>query len=94
MFFAALCFDKPDALDLRLATRAEHLAFLEKHVAQVKLGGPFLDSAQKPVGSLLIIDCVDEAAARALLADDPYATAGLFERVELHPWKHVVGAKL
>ncbi len=94
MLFAALCFDKPGGLDLRLATRAEHLGFLERYAAQVKLGGPFLDADEKPVGSLLIIDCVDEAAARALLAEDPYAKAGLFERVELRPWKHVVGAKL
>ena len=108
MLFAALCYDKPGALDLRLATRAEHLAFLDKYAAQVKLGGPFLDKyaaqvklggpflddADKPVGSLLILDCVDETAARALLAEDPYAQAGLFERVELRRWKHVVGAKL
>ena len=94
MLFAALCYDKPGALDLRLATRAEHLAFLDKYAAQVKLGGPFLDDADKPVGSLLILDCVDETAARALLAEDPYAQAGLFERVELRRWKHVVGAKL
>ena len=94
LLFAALCFDKPDGLDLRLATRAGHLAFLEKHAAQVKLGGPFLDAAEKPVGSLLILDCADEAAARALLADDPYAKAGLFERIDVRPWKHVVGAKL
>ena len=94
MLFAALCYDKPGALDLRLATRAEHLAFLDKHASRVKLGGPFLDTAEKPVGSLLILECVDETAARALLAEDPYAQAGLFERVELRPWKHVVGAKL
>ena len=94
MLFAALCYDKPGALDLRLATRAEHLAFLDKHTAQVKLGGPFLDAAEKPVGSLLLIDCADEAAARSLLAEDPYAQAGLFERVELRPWKRVVGAQL
>jgi len=94
LLFAALCYDKPGALDLRLATRAEHLAFLDKHAAQVKLGGPFLDAAEKPVGSLLLIDCADEAAARALLAEDPYALAGLFERVELRPWKRVVGAQL
>lgn len=94
MLFAALCYDKPGALDLRLATRAGHLAFLDRYAAQVKLGGPFLDATDKPMGSLLILECVDEAAARALLAEDPYAQAGLFERVELRPWKHVVGAKL
>lgn len=93
MLFVALCSDKPGSVDLRLSTRADHLAFLADHAAQVKLGGPFLDG-DKPVGSLLILDCADEAAARALLAGDPYARAGLFERVEVRAWKHVVGAEL
>ena len=44
----------------------------------MKLGGPFLDAAEKPVGSLLIVEAADEAAAQALLAEDPYAVAGLF----------------
>ncbi len=94
MLFVALCYDKPDHVALRLSTRAAHLAFLDTYAAQVKLGGPFLDAADKPVGSMLILDCADEQAARALLAQDPYAQAGLFERVELRPWKHVVGAAL
>jgi hypothetical protein len=93
LLFVALCHDKPGHIDLRLSTRAAHLAFLEKYAAQVKLGGPFIEG-DKPVGSMLILDCVDEATARALLEEDPYAQAGLFERVELKPWKRVVGAEL
>ena len=62
-----------------MSTRPAHLAFLEKHAASVKLGGPFLEG-DKPVGSMLILECDNEAAARALLAEDPYAEAGLFER--------------
>lgn len=93
MLFVALCHDKPGHVDLRLSTRAAHLAFLETHAAQVKLGGPFLEG-EKPVGSMLVLDCPDEASARALLAEDPYAQAGLFERVELRAWKRVVGAAL
>ncbi len=93
MLFAALCYDKPGSLDLRLATRAAHLAFLERHKAHVKLGGPFLDG-DAPVGSLLILDCADEAAARSLLAEDPYAQAALFDRVELRAWRRVVGGEL
>ncbi len=93
MLFAALCFDKPGSVDLRMATREAHLAFLAKYAAKVKLGGPFLDG-DKPVGSMLIIDCADYAEARDLLAEDPYAKANLFERVELRAWKRVVGAEL
>ena len=93
MLFVALCIDKPGHVDLRLSTRAAHLAFLEKHASRVKLGGPFIEG-DKPVGSMLILDCPDEAAARALLAEDPYAQAGLFERVDVRAWKRVVGAEL
>ena len=93
MLFVALCLDKPDHVDLRMSTRAAHLAFLEKHASRVKLGGPFLDG-EKPIGSMLILDCANEAAARALLSEDPYAVAGLFASVELKLWKRVVGAQL
>jgi uncharacterized protein YciI len=95
MLFAAVCLDKPGHVDLRLSIRAAHLAFLEEHAARVKLGGPFLDAAgEKPVGSLLVLDCDNEAAARALLDADPYAKAGLFASVDLRPWRRVVGAEL
>ena len=92
--FAAICLDKPNHIELRLATRAAHLSFLAAHAAQVKLGGPFLDAAEKPIGSLLIVEAADEAAAQALLAEDPYAEAGLFASVEIKPFKRVVGAEL
>ena len=95
MLFVALCLDKPDHVSLRLATRDAHLAFLAENAAMVKLGGPFLDDAgEKPVGSMLIVEAVDAAAAQALLARDPYALAGLFASVEVKPWRRVVGAEL
>ena len=93
MLFVALCHDKPGHVDLRLSTRAAHLDFLARHAAKVKLGGPFVEE-DKPVGSMLILDCADADEARVLLAEDPYAKAGLFERVELRAWKRVVGADL
>ena len=94
MLFAAICLDKPGSLDLRLSTRAAHLDFLDAHAPRVKLGGPFLDAEERPIGSLLILECLDLAAARALLDEDPYAKAGLFASVELKPFRRVVGAEL
>ncbi|MBY6242577.1 YciI family protein [Methylosinus sp. Sm6] len=95
MLFVALCQDKPDHVALRLATREAHLAFLAEHATQVKLGGAFLDAAgEKPLGSMLIVEARDAAAARALLARDPYALAGLFVSVEVKPWRRAVGAEL
>ena len=61
----------------------------------MKLGGPVLDDAgEKPIGSLLIIEQADKASVQELIAEDPYAQAGLFERVEILGWKRVVGAAL
>ncbi len=94
MLFVAICLDKPGSLETRLSTRAAHLTFLEQNARQVKLGGPFLDADEKPVGSMLILDCDNESLAQALLERDPYAMAGLFKSVELRPWKRVVGAEI
>ena len=94
MLFAAICLDKPGSLDLRLSTRSAHLDFLNAHATRVKLGGPFLDAEDRPIGSLLILECADLAAARALLDEDPYAKAGLFASVELKPFRRVIGAEL
>ena len=94
MHFVAICLDKPNALETRLASRADHLAFLGESPEIVKLAGPFLDSAGQPVGSMLILDLPDEAAARAFLARDPYAKAGLFASVDLRAYRPVLGVSL
>ena len=41
--------------------------------------------------SLLILDVADQAAAEAFNRDDPYTQAGLFERVEIRPFRITVG---
>jgi len=94
VLFAAICLDKPGHADLRLATRAEHLAFLGAHAPHVKLAGPFVDANGQATGSLLILDCADAKEAQALLDADPYTKAGLFASVELRAWKRVLGAEL
>ena len=94
MHFVAICLDMPDGLAKRLENRAAHLAFLGEKPELVKLAGPFLDSAGQPCGSMLIVECADEAAARAFLAADPYAKAGLFASVDVRAYKPVLGAPL
>ncbi len=41
-------------------------------------------------GSLLIFEG-DLAGAEAWAAADPYAAAGLFQSVDIRPWKKVIG---
>ncbi len=88
MLFAFICKDKPDSLQVRMDTRPDHVAFLNKlnQAGTLKIAGPFLDGEGKPNGSLVVVEAEDAAAAAALSAADPYAKAGLFETVEIKPW--------
>jgi hypothetical protein len=87
-------FDKPGALELRLKVRPAHLAYLESRAAQIRVGGPLLNESDQPIGSLLIIEAADRAAAEAFAAGDPYHREGVFERVEVRPWRAALGAWL
>ncbi|HEX2020032.1 MAG TPA: YciI-like protein [Aurantimonas sp.] len=90
MLYALLCDDKPDSLQLRLDTRAEHLAFLNGLGDMLKFAGPFLDEENKPCGSLVVIEAESREAAMAIADRDPYAMAGLFENVVVRPWNWAV----
>ncbi len=79
MLFTLICHDKPASLDLRLAIRPQHLAYLETYGARVVKGGTMLDADGRPCGSMLLIDVEDRATAEGFVAEDPYAKAGLFE---------------
>ena len=89
MRFAIVCRDKPGALQVRLDTRAAHLAYIQA-TGVVEMAGPFLEDGQM-VGSLVIIDVVSLEAAQAWAAADPYAVAGLFAQVDVTEWKKVIG---
>ena len=91
--FVLVCIDKPDSLALRMATREAHFAWARSQPAgTIRLGGPFLDETGDMAGSLIILDVADLAAARAFNLGDPYQKAGLFERVDIRPWKATIGA--
>ncbi|MDR7115068.1 YciI family protein [Caulobacter sp. BE254] len=89
--YAIVCKDKPGALETRLATRPQHLAYLAESKI-LKLAGALLDDAGNPVGSILIVETEDKAAAHAQADNDPYTAAGVFESVEIHAWRLAVGS--
>ncbi|MBE1286069.1 MAG: YciI family protein [Rhodobacteraceae bacterium] len=89
MLIALMARDKPGALQTRLDNRAAHVDYL-KSTGVVSQAGPFLDDNGDMVGSLVILDVEDMAAAQAWAANDPYAKAGLFEKVDLIAWNKVI----
>lgn len=90
MHVALIALDRPNALEVRKANREAHLAHVRAS-GIVEQAGPFLNSAGEMIGSLLILNVPDMAAAEAFAADDPYAKADLFESVTLRPWNRVIG---
>ena len=89
--FVLTCLDKPGALDLRMATRETHLAYIREHMALVKVAGPLLDAAGDMAGSMFIIEAEDAAQVEAFTAADPYNKAGLFSETSVRPWRVTVG---
>ena len=91
--YVIICIDKPDSLDKRMATREAHLAYV-KATEQVhfRVGGPFLSDSGTMTGSMLIVEADDRAMVDAFVKNDPYGKAGLFDSVEVRPWKVTVGS--
>ena len=90
--FVLHCLDKADSLDLRMATRERHLAYVQSRLSDIKVAGPMLDDAGNMAGSVFILDVADKAAAQAFSDADPYTQAGLWRQVELNPVKISFGA--
>jgi hypothetical protein len=90
MLFALMAHDKPGALEIRKDNRTDHLTYIES-TGIVSMAGPLLDDAGGMAGSLVILDVADMAAAQSWADNDPYAKAGLFDRVDLIQWKKVIG---
>ncbi len=87
MLFVIIGHDSPNAAALRPKIRQAHLDNLRPLVEQgrVPIAGPFTDGS----GSLIIIDAENEAQALELARNDPYTTGGVFERVEVKPFRKV-----
>jgi uncharacterized protein YciI len=90
MLIALIARDKAGALDVRKANRDAHLAYIES-TNVVEQAGPLLDDEEQMIGSLLVLNVKDMSVAKDWADNDPYAKAGLFETVDLIPWKRVVG---
>jgi uncharacterized protein len=90
--FTLTCLDKANSLDLRMAERPRHLAYLENFTDSVKLAGPLLnDTDNSPIGSHLILDMASLAEVQAFAAGDPYSVAGLFETSTIHTFRATIG---
>jgi hypothetical protein len=87
MLYVIVGHDAPDAAQKRPAVRPAHLEHLAPlaRAGRIKLAGPFLDAT----GSLIVVEADSLAEVWALVGKDPYVTEGIFNQVEVKPFKQV-----
>lgn len=98
MWYLFVAKDKPGTLAQRLSARAEHLARLEilNQQGRLKLAGPLpaVDSENPGeagfVGSALVLQFDSLNQARHWADADPYVAAGVYETVDIYPFKPVL----
>lgn len=90
MLFLIHCLDRPGGAALRAATYDAHRAWLRGADVDLKLSGPILgEDGEARIGSVFILEAPDRAAAEAFHRADPFARAGLFDRVTISPFLDV-----
>ena len=82
MQFVIYAKDKPNAAELRQATREAHIAYV-RGSGKMLFGKPLLNDEGGMIGSLVRIEAANRAEADEFVANDPYSKAGLFETLEL-----------
>ena len=93
MIYALICADKtPGGPALRTQSRRDHLDYLASLKETLKFAGPFTtEDGSQPTGSLVVIEANSLADAKAIADADPYAKIGVFESVDVRPWKWLLG---
>ncbi len=91
--FVVIANDKENSMNLRLATREQHLAYLKTlpDNMQLQYGGPLQSEAGTDmIGSLLIFEADQQEHVRTFMEQDPYYKAGLFETVKITRFKKTI----
>ncbi len=76
--------DVPDSAAIRDRVKQSHFDYLETHKDILVLGGALLaDNDPKRIGSVLILNVPNRAAAEAFSANEPLRRAGVFASVKI-----------
>ncbi|MBS7327050.1 MAG: YciI family protein [Thiopseudomonas sp.] len=97
MLYAIFATDVANSLDKRLAARPAHLDRLQslQDQGRLVLAGPTpaIDSPDPGAagfsGSLVVAEFADLQAAQQWADADPYVAAGVYDTVEIRPFKQV-----
>ena len=98
MYYAIIADDKPGTQEQRMAARTDHLARLTalRDEGRLLVAGPHpaIDSEDPGpagfTGSLVIAEFNSLDSAREWAENDPYISAGVYEKVTVKPYKKVL----
>lgn len=91
MQFLVISYDGTDAEApaRRQAARPAHLEASRRLKEEGTLieGGAILDDQVRMIGSMALVDFPDREALDAWLARDPYVVGGVWQRIEVQPFR-------
>lgn len=92
MLYVIFCIDRPGAGQTRQDNIQAHVDYVGASGVRVVLSGPLVaDEGAPPLGSLLVIEVADRAAAEAFHHNDPLYKAGIWQTTELRAFDKRVG---
>ena len=82
-------YTKEDSLQNRMNTRPHHLdgARALKETGNFVIGGAMLNEDGKMIGSVMILQFETEEELQAWQKSEPYITQGVWETVDIKPFK-------
>jgi len=91
MQFLLTAFDgtDPEAPERRLKVRQGHLdkiSILKKN-GEVVFGGAILNDDGQMIGSMIVYDFPDRLSLDKKLKDEPYITEGVWQKIEIRPFR-------
>lgn len=94
--FVMYAEDSSDSSAKRDRHRAAHVAHISAldDNGRIVLAGPLKDDAgERSIGALIVFEAADIKAARQLVGQDPYVEGGVFQRIDIQPFKQVFPAQ-
>ncbi len=83
MQFLVKAYDGEGMLEKRMEVRPRHLEGMKKLGAQIICAGGLLDDEGKMKGSVLVMEFENRAALDEYLANEPYVTEGVWQKIEV-----------
>jgi uncharacterized protein YciI len=87
MHFVIHCVDHKGAVQKRLANYEAHKAYLGTAPFKIVVSGPLLaEDNETMIGSMFLVEADDQASVEAFNEADPFRKAGIWERIDIHPF--------